>query len=84
MVKLGGKMTELKCPSCGNKIKLGETSLTLKRGKFSAEFKNIPAQICSKCGEVYIPGSIAEPLSDLAEKSFEKVSEATKKLKVSA
>jgi len=76
-------MTNLKCPKCGNKIKLGETNLTLKRGKFSAEFKNIPAQVCYKCGEIYIPGSIAEPLSDLAEKSFDKVSKASEKLKVS-
>ena len=76
-------MTNSKCPECGNKIKLGETNLTFKKGKFSAEFKNIPAQICSKCGEIYIPSSIAEPLSSLAEKSFDKVSKATKKLKVS-
>lgn len=72
----------ISCPNCGSKIALGETNLKLKRGRLTAEFKNIPAQVCSNCGEVYIPGSVAEPLSQLAEKALDKVSKAKEKLTV--
>lgn len=70
------------CPNCGSKIALSETNLSLKRGRFAAEFKNIPAQVCESCGEVYLPGSVAEPLSELAEEAFDKVSKAREKLSV--
>ncbi len=73
-------MTKFACPNCGSKVNISETNLTLKRGEFSAEFKNIPVQKCPNCGEVYIPGKIAESLSSLAEKALKEVAKAKEKL----
>ena len=72
-------MNRLICPNCKNrKIKIGETDLNLKRGKFEVDIKGVPAQICEACGEIVIPGSIAEPISEFAESAFAKVAKARK------
>jgi len=72
-------MNRLICPNCKNKgIRIGETDLNLKRGKFEVEIKGVPAQICDACGEVLIPGSVAEPISEFAESAFAKVTKARK------
>jgi len=74
-------MIRVVCPSCKNKkIRLGETDLNLKRGNFEARIKRVPAQICGSCREVFIPGSIAEPISEFAESAFSKVAKARKRL----
>ena len=72
-------MNKLICPNCKNgKVKISETDLHLKRGVFEAEIKRVPAQICKTCGEVFIPGSVADPISEFAESAFSKVAKARK------
>jgi len=74
-------MNKAICPNCKNKgIRIGETDLNLKRGKFEAKIKGVPAQICDACGEVFIPGSVVEPISEFAEVAFVKVARARKTL----
>ncbi len=68
------------CPNCQNKIEWSKTVLSLKRGDFEAKIKGVPAQICKNCREVFIPGSIAEPLSEFAESTAAKVEKASKSL----
>jgi len=74
-------MTKISCPNCKSKnIKITSTDLDLKRGGFETSIKGVPAQICGSCGEVFIPGTIAEPISEFAESTFAKVTKAKKAL----
>lgn len=73
-------MKKLICQNCSSEIKWGTTTLDLKRGSFETKIKGVPAQICKNCGEVFIPGSIAEPISDFAENTAAKIAKASKLL----
>ena len=74
-------MNKLRCPNCKSKnIKISTTDLNLERDDFEARIKGVPAQICQNCGEVFIPGSVAEPISEFAESTFIKVTKAKKAL----
>lgn len=74
-------MTKIICPNCKSKnIKITTTDLNLKRGSFETNIKGVPAQICGSCREVFIPGSVAEPISEFAENAFAKVTKARKAL----
>ena len=74
-------MTKNICPNCKSKnIKITTTDLNLKRSGFETRIKGIPAQVCGSCGEIFIPGSVAEPISEFAENTFAKVAKAKKAL----
>jgi YgiT-type zinc finger domain-containing protein len=45
----------MKCAICRNGItESGFTTVLLEKGDTTLVFKNVPAQICSNCGEEYI------------------------------
>ena len=73
-------MKKILCPNCRSEIKWGTTTLDLKRGSFETKVKGVPAQLCKNCGEVFIPGKVAESLSSFAEKTFAEVKKAKKEL----
>ena len=58
----------MKCVIC----KQGETgpgraTVTLQRGESTIIFKQVPAEVCSNCGEYYLSQDIAERLLNRAE-----------------
>jgi YgiT-type zinc finger domain-containing protein len=58
----------MKCTIC----KLAETvpestTVTLERGELTLVIKNVPAQVCSNCGEAYIDESTTAELLMTAE-----------------
>lgn len=74
-------MKSLICSNCNaSRLKISETTLTLKRGSFQLQIKGIPTHICKNCGEEFIPGRIAESLSELAENAYLKVNQAKREL----
>ncbi len=49
----------MKCAICRNGMtESGYTTLLLEKGDTTLVFKNVPAQICSNCGEEYISSEI--------------------------
>lgn len=52
------------------KIVDGLTSITFERGEMKVGFNNVPARICSSCGEAYVEEEVAvQLLREMAEMS---------------
>ena len=62
----------MKCVICKEgETSTGMTSITLERGDMLLVVKQVPAQICSNCGEAYLNEKEAEIILKLAEKAFQ-------------
>lgn len=46
---------------------LGTTTITLERDGATLVFKDVPAQVCSNCGEDYVDDAVAGELLQSAE-----------------
>lgn len=55
----------MKCPVCGGTIKRETTNLPLELETGLLYVKNIPADVCSQCGEVFIPDEVAAELEKI-------------------
>jgi len=61
-----------KCPLCGGEKKEGSTIHTVDLGFGIVIVKDVPAKVCSQCGEVWISSDVAsklEKIVDLARKN---------------
>ena len=47
----------------------GECSVTLTRGETTIVIRDVPAQICTTCGEEYVDAVTGRRLSQIAEKA---------------
>jgi YgiT-type zinc finger domain-containing protein len=45
----------------------GQATVTLQRNESTIIFKNVPAQVCSNCGEYYLSESVTDQLLTRAE-----------------
>ncbi len=62
----------MNCVICKhNKTKLGLVTVTLQRGESTIIFKEVPAEICSNCGEYYLSEEISEKLLKRAERAVQ-------------
>lgn len=60
-------MTNQTCPLCGgNKLK-GTTTFTVDFNSGILVLRNVPATICSQCGEEWIGDEVAAKLETVAE-----------------
>ena len=60
----------MRCPICESNMTDGKTTLTFKRGHdHTIVVKEIPAQICSQCGESFIDLSISEQVETFIHKA---------------
>ncbi|MEO7454491.1 MAG: type II toxin-antitoxin system MqsA family antitoxin [Fimbriimonadales bacterium] len=44
----------------------GSTTVTLERGTTTIVFKNVPAEVCQTCGEVYVGDDVSRKLLEAA------------------
>lgn len=51
-----------RCPLCGGLQKEGRTSFTVDKGSVLLVVRNVPAQVCSLCGEAWISDEVAAQL----------------------
>jgi len=58
----------MKCPICkhGN-TRAGTATVTLERGASTIIFRQVPAEICDNCGEVFHSAEVTEALLAQAE-----------------
>ena len=60
----------MKCVICKHgDTELSTTTLTLERGGSVVVFKEVPAQVCTNCGEAYVDEEISVKLLGMAEQS---------------
>ncbi|MBM4300825.1 MAG: type II toxin-antitoxin system MqsA family antitoxin [Deltaproteobacteria bacterium] len=58
----------MKCVICREgQTASGQATVTLQRGESTIIFKNVPAQVCSNCGEYYLSESVTNQLLTRAE-----------------
>ncbi|MCP9496160.1 MAG: type II toxin-antitoxin system MqsA family antitoxin [Pyrinomonadaceae bacterium MAG19_C2-C3] len=58
----------MQCLVCKNdKFKQGATSLNIERGAAILVITDIPARVCTNCGEPYIEADIARDVQSLAD-----------------
>jgi YgiT-type zinc finger domain-containing protein len=58
---------EMKCLVCkNNRFKKGTTILPIERGKAILLITDIPARVCTNCGEPYLDEETAQDLQELA------------------
>ena len=60
----------MKCVICKHgETELSTTTLTLERSGTVVTFKEVPAQVCTNCGEAYVADEISMKLLAMAEQS---------------
>jgi YgiT-type zinc finger domain-containing protein len=58
----------MKCVICREgQTAPGQATVTLQRGESTIIFKNVPAQVCTNCGEYYLSESVTDQLLTRAE-----------------
>lgn len=53
----------------------GKTTVTLQRGETTVVIKDVPAQVCSQCGEYYLSEEMAGEVMAMAEAAVSKGAE---------
>jgi YgiT-type zinc finger domain-containing protein len=61
-----------KCPECGGIVRPGSTELVYDL-RYRVRINNVPANVCSKCGEAFISGRIASEVNRLVNRVIEDV-----------
>lgn len=54
------------CPTCGGNIKLDKTLFTTKINEGILVIQDVPAEICSQCGEEWLSDEVMEKIELLA------------------
>lgn len=62
-----------RCPECKCIIKTGHTEMVYELEDIKITVKNVSANVCSKCGQAFITGRIAEEVNRLVNRICEDV-----------
>ena len=66
--RLENEEKTMKCPICRHgETKSGTASLTLERDNTTIVFRQVPAEVCSNCGEVFHNSEVTTNLLKQAE-----------------
>jgi len=57
-----------RCALCGGELQDGNTTVPFLIGEKVAVIKNVPAEICSDCGEAYLRSSVVEQIEILLDR----------------
>jgi len=60
------------CPLCKGKRSPGTTTFTVDMGFGVVVVRNVPAQVCTQCGEEWIEDNIAERLEKIVDNARRK------------
>mgnify|MGYP001584273829 FL=1 len=64
---------ERRCPECKGVIKPGRTELVYELVSIKITVKNVTANVCSKCGQSFIAGRVAEDVNRLVNRVVEDI-----------
>ena len=71
----GKKEKTKRCPLCGGGMGDGITTMPFLLGERVAVIKNVPAEVCSDCGEAYMESGVVEKVESLLDRLEELQSE---------
>ncbi len=60
------------CAVCGGRKQPGVTTYSVELGFGVVVVRNVPAEICSQCGEEWIADDVARQLEDIVNEAREK------------
>jgi len=63
-----GRREFKRCPLCGGEMKDGMTTIPFMLGERVTVIKNVPAEICSDCGEAYMKSSVVDRIESLLDR----------------
>ena len=63
-----GKDKRKKCPLCRGELRDGMSTIPFLIGEKAAVIKDVPAEICSDCGEAYLKSSVVDKLESVLDK----------------
>ena len=64
---------ERKCPECKGVVEPGHTELAYELAGVKITVKNVCASVCSKCGQSFISGRVAEEVNRLVNRITEDI-----------
>ncbi len=60
----------MKCTICKiGETEVGHATVTLERGNTTVVIKNVPADVCTNCGEYYLSEEITKKVMKIAEEA---------------
>ena len=69
---------ERMCPECKGVVKPGRTELVYELAGVKIMVKNVTANVCSKCGQSFISGRVAENVNRLVNRVTEDINSFVK------
>ena len=69
---------ERMCPECKGVVKPGQTELVYELAGVKIMVKNVTANVCSKCGQSFISGRVAEDVNRLVNRVTEDINSFVK------
>ncbi|MBI1929716.1 YgiT-type zinc finger protein [Candidatus Poribacteria bacterium] len=67
-----------KCPECKGVVQPGRTELVYELANIKITVKNVPANVCSQCGQSFISGRVAEDVNRLVNRVIEDINSFVK------
>jgi YgiT-type zinc finger domain-containing protein len=69
---------ERKCPECKGVVSPGQTELVYELAGLKITVKNVSGSVCSKCGQSFISGRVAEEVNRLVNRITEDINSFVK------
>jgi YgiT-type zinc finger domain-containing protein len=69
-----------KCPECGQRVKDDVVEMVFELRDTYVTVKNVPAKVCSSCGQEFVDGYVAENVNRLVDRIVEDVDSYVKKV----
>jgi YgiT-type zinc finger domain-containing protein len=69
-----------KCPECGHQVEDGVIEMLFELRETHITVRNVPAKICSGCGQEFVDGYVAENVNRLVDRVVEDVDSYAKKV----
>lgn len=57
-----------RCPLCGGKMQDGVTTIPFLTGERVTVIKDVPAEICTDCGEAYMKSGVVDKVESLLDR----------------
>ncbi len=67
------------CSECGTATVFQEVTIDFERKGVKAAVSGVPAMVCPKCGERYVPGEIAGDVVDTVSRTIDGMGDLMKK-----
>lgn len=75
-------MRHFNCPECRGDVIDGRVKVDYNLDRMKVTIKNVPAKVCSKCGQEFIDGPIAENIDRLVDRVAEDVNSFSRKIPI--